>query len=179
MMRSKIPIFMFMMSIIGAIFPGCGKVLPKGGELRGAYFAHRQSFHHVIALLKTDGAFSKADGSQTAALLLNPLGPRSSREIECSEISLKEYKRSFEEIGLQSPALVFDRTESVIFVIGAKGMAIGGGGAIRGIAYVAHPERNHGFRVVQTDREAESSAYGGVDLVPIEGDWYLYYANPS
>jgi hypothetical protein len=155
----------------------CRNELPKGNELRNIYFAHRREFDRLIAMLKEDGAFSKSDENQAAALMLNPLGPHSARDLDFSDQRRQEYKKIFDRIGLQSPVLVFGQSESVIFVIATKGLAIGG--TIRGIAYVAHPEKNPGLRLVQTDKEAESSTYGGADLVLIDGNWYVYYVNPS
>jgi hypothetical protein len=166
-------------TLISAMFSGCRNQLPKGSELKNIYYAHRQEFDRIVTMLKEDGAFGKSDQNQVAALMLNPLGPRSTRDLDLSSERREAYKKSFGEIGLRSPALVFSGSESVVFVIATKGLAIGGGGTTRGIAYIAHPEKNPGIRVVQTDQEAETSTYGGADLVPIEGNWYLYYVNPS
>jgi hypothetical protein len=111
--------------------------------------------------------------------MLNPFDSQNSRDLKFSDARRQAYKTIFDEIGLRYSALVFGRRESVIFVVATKGLAIGGGGTTRGIAYIAHPDQNLGFRVVQTEKEAENSTYGGVDLVPLEGNWYLYYVNPS
>lgn len=171
--------YMIGVALITAMFSGCRNQLPNGSELKNTYFAHRQEFDRLIVMLKKDGVFGKSDENQIAALMLNPSGPRSSRDLDLSNERREAYKKVFDEIGLRSPALVFSGSDSVIFVIAAKGLAIGGGGTTRGIAYIAHPEKNPGVRVVQTDREVETSTYGGADLVPIEGNWYLYFVNPS
>lgn len=155
------PFSLILITVMAAMFSGCGNDLPKGGELKGLYSSHSQAFNRVIAMLKEDGAFGKLAGDQAAALMLNPLAPRGPRDLAFSDERREEYKRSFAEIGLRSPALVFGRSESVIFVVATKGLAIGGGGTTRGIAYVAHPEKNPGFRIVQTEQEAEASTYGG------------------
>jgi hypothetical protein len=168
-----------MITVFTAMVSGCGNKMPTGEKLKSLYVSHEPAFNRLIAMLKEDGAFNPSPKSQGAALMLNPLGARDSRDLKLNDSRREEYKKGFDEIGLQYSALVFTRPESVIFVIATKGLAIGGGGTTRGIAYVVHPEENPGFRIVRTEHEAESSSYGGADLVPIEGNWYLYYMNPS
>ena len=168
-----------MIIAMSAIFSGCGNRLPSGTELRNVYASHKQVFNRAITMLKEDGAFSESSGNPAAALMLNPFDSQNSRDLKFSDARRQAYKTIFDEIGLRYSALVFGRRESVIFVVATKGLAIGGGGTTRGIAYIAHPDQNLGFRVVQTEKEAENSTYGGVNLVPLEGNWYLYYVNPS
>ena len=104
-------------AVIVTMFSACRNELPKGNELRNIYFAHRQEFDRLVIMLKEDGAFSKSNENQAAAVMLNPLGPHSARDLDFSDQRRQEYKKIFDRIDLQSPALVFGQSESVIFVI--------------------------------------------------------------
>lgn len=154
--------------------------MPSSEGMVALFRKHRMVFDEIIKRLRDDGDLEDSHFTGTyMTSLLDPWNSGNARSLPLRPGDSQFYKSAFGEIGVSEPATVYSRNGAALFTLGTTGIAIGGGGAMRGIAYVDDPEHTLGFHLVLTSREAEESDYGGVLLVPLEAHWYLYYINPS
>ena len=160
--------------IIIVLFTGCAGPLPKDKEARSLFMANKATFQNIIKMLEEDGAIDRTASNSSDIYIIDPSSTNITVNLNVSNSRKEEYKRIFAMINTRHAAFVDKGKGRVNFIMELSGLVISGR-AYKGIAFIPNPADYPPYTIVSSlDRKAAKDLDGKF-LVPIEGNWYIYY----
>ena len=172
-------ILKFFVSILSLLFLGCSSQFPKDEVGRSAYFSQKPTMQKIVEMLQEDGALDKIVSNSP------PKRPSFVQDVSIINLSdtnliwglLKvsdtrkaEYRKAFDTINIRA-AYVYKNTGRIHFIMASTGF--GSETTYKGIAYIPNPADYPSYSIVPSIENQGTNV--SLLVVPIEGNWYIYW----